>query len=211
MPTNRFGGAAIPLWFMAAFVPLLASQIARLGQTEPLAWLACDWAGRLGALAVLWAVPTARAIAFTPQPRKIGRAEAILWVIGLAGLYLIVERPLQALIDSALPGTRLGHYPPSQGWLHVLDMSLGLALVAYQEELIFRRCSRAVVRDWLGDGWSMIAATSILFAGYHWWTGVGNMITALLFGIGAMWLYRRAGVLWPVVLSHYLADLAGFA
>src|SRR5262245_60844747 len=211
MAKNRPARAAIPLWFAATFVPLIASQIVRLGQTEPLVWLVCDWAGRLGALAVLWAVPTAHAIAFAPQQRKIGPAEAMLLVIGFIGLFLIVHGPIETLIDSALPGTRLGRYPQSQGWLHVFDMTFGLALVAYQEELVFRRCSRAVVRDWLGDGWGMIAVTSMLFAGFHWWTGVGNVTTVMLFGIGAMWLYRRAGVLWPVVLSHYLVDLTEFA
>jgi membrane protease YdiL (CAAX protease family) len=37
------------------------------------------------------------------------------------------------------------------------------------------------------------------------------MVTAGLFGIGAMWLYRRAGSIWPVMLAHYLADLIVFA
>jgi hypothetical protein len=37
------------------------------------------------------------------------------------------------------------------------------------------------------------------------------MATATLFGIGAMLLYRRSGVLWPVVVSHYLSDFLAFA
>ena len=48
------------LWFAAAFVPMVGSQLLRLQQSDPLVWAACDYAGRLGALAVLAAIPAAR-------------------------------------------------------------------------------------------------------------------------------------------------------
>ena len=137
--------------------------------------------------------------------------QAIAWAIGLASLYTIIDSPLRGFIDATVPGTTIGSYLASHGWLHAVDVTFGLALVAFQEEIYFRRCARAVVRNWLGDGFGMIIATSLLFAAYHWWTGLGNMVTAGLFGIGAMWLYRRAGSIWPVMLAHYLADLIVFA
>src|SRR5712672_1907068 len=46
-----------PLWFMAALIPMVASQVVRLQQLDPAAWIAWDYAGRLGALAVLAAIP----------------------------------------------------------------------------------------------------------------------------------------------------------
>jgi membrane protease YdiL (CAAX protease family) len=211
MLSTRPAVSDIPLWFVAALAVLVASQIARLGQTAPAAWIVCDYAGRLGMLAVLWISPAARAIAFTPQRLTIGIAAAVALAIGLAALYTIVDPPLRGFIDATLPGTTIGGYPASRGVLHVIDVTFGLALVAFQEEIYFRRCARAVLGNWLGDGARMIIATSLLFAAYHWWTGIGNMVTAGLFGIGAMWLYRRAGALWPVVLAHYLADLIAFA
>jgi uncharacterized protein len=211
MAPTRLVAPVIPLWFVVALAVLVASQLTRLGQTTPAAWLICDYAGRLGTLAVLWISPAARAIAFTPQRLTIGVVEAIAWAIGFAGLYTIIDPPLRGFIDAAVPGTIIGSYPASRGWLHAVDVTFGLALVAFQEEVYFRRCARAVVGNWLGDGFCMIIATSLLFAAYHWWTGVGNVITAGLFGIGAMWLYRRAAALWPVVLAHYLADLIAFA
>lgn len=211
MPPTRLAAPAIPLWFVVAFAVMVVSQLARLGQTTPAAWLVCDYAGRLGTLAVLWFSPAARAIAFTPRRLNIGLVQAIAWAIGLASLYTIIDSPLRGFIDATVPGTTIGSYPASHGWLHAVDVTFGLALVAFQEEIYFRRCARAVVRNWLGDGFGMIIATSLLFAAYHWWTGLGNMVTAGLFGIGAMWLYRRAGSIWPVMLAHYLADLIVFA
>jgi membrane protease YdiL (CAAX protease family) len=211
MPPTRLAAPAIPLWFVVAFAVMVVSQLARLGQTTPAAWLVCDYAGRLGTLAVLWFSPAARAIAFTPRRLNIGLVQAIAWAIGLASLYTIIDSPLRGFIDATVPGTTIGSYLASHGWLHAVDVTFGLALVAFQEEIYFRRCARAVVRNWLGDDFGMIIATSLLFAAYHWWTGLGNMVTAGLFGIGAMWLYRRAGSIWPVMLAHYLADLIVFA
>jgi membrane protease YdiL (CAAX protease family) len=53
--------------------------------------------------------------------------------------------------------------------------------------------------------------TSILFGAYHWWTGIGNIIEAVLIGILLMLFYRRSAALWPVVLGHYVTDIVDFA
>jgi uncharacterized protein len=53
----------------------------------------------------------------------------------------------------------------------------------------------------------MVLVTSLLFGAYHWWSGVGNILAAVLMGVLFMLFYRRSGSLWPVVLSHYLTWL----
>ena len=110
-------------------------------------------------------------------------------------------------VNGVIPGAVIGHYPAPHGGLFFLDVSFGLALVAYSEELIFRRCGRHVFAAILGEGWAMVVATAVLFAAYHWWTGIGNIVTALLFGLLAMLFYRRAGALAPIVAAHYLCDV----
>jgi hypothetical protein len=40
-----------------------------------------------------------------------------------------------------------GSYPESRSWLYFTDLTLGLALVAYSEEIIFRRCARYALRS----------------------------------------------------------------
>jgi uncharacterized protein len=54
-------------------------------------------------------------------------------------------------------------------------------------------------------------AGSILFGAYHWWTGIGNIVEAVLIGVLLMLFYRRSGALWPVVFAHYLTDIVDFA
>jgi hypothetical protein len=45
---------------VAALVPMVVSQIVRLEQSDPATWISWDYAGRVGALAVLGAIASAR-------------------------------------------------------------------------------------------------------------------------------------------------------
>ena len=55
--------------------------------------------------------------------------------------------------------------------------------VAYSEEIVFRRCARHLFQIYLNDGYAMVVVTSILFGAYHWWTGIGNIVEAVLIGV----------------------------
>ena len=109
------------------------------------------------------------------------------------------------------PSTVLGHYPLSIGWLHWFDILFGLSIDTYTEEVVFRRCARQVFEPYLSDGLLLVLVTSLLFGAYHWWSGVGNILAAMLMGVLFMLFFQRSGSLWPVVLSHYLTDVANFA
>lgn len=189
---------------------MVASQLARLHQTEPVAWILWDYAGRIGALAVLAATPPARAIAFQRERLDASRWElalrSILWLVVIDA----VLKWLPPLVDAAIPGARLDAYPATHGWLHVFDVIAGLALVAYHEEIVFRRVARQAFQPWLGDGAAMVVTTSAIFATYHWWSALGNICVAFLLGSALMVAYRRLGALWPVVALHYLIDLGAF-
>jgi hypothetical protein len=79
-------------WFLLALVPAIASQIVRMGQKDPTAWIAFDYAGRLGTLAVLAAIPAARSVAFARETREVGCSELAIWVACLLAFELIVGR-----------------------------------------------------------------------------------------------------------------------
>jgi membrane protease YdiL (CAAX protease family) len=108
---------------------------------------------------------------FAPFPRRSGS-----WLI-------------RRTINGVLPATELGGYPEPRGWLHVVDVVFGLALVAYSEEVVFRRCARHLFQIYLNDGYALVVVTSLLFGAYHWWTGFGNIVEAVLIGILLMLFY----------------------
>jgi uncharacterized protein len=84
-------------------------------------------------------------------------------------------------------------------------------LVAFSEEIVFRRCALHLFRNCLNDGYVVVVVTSILFGAYHWWTGIGNILEAALMGVLLMLFYRRSAALWPVALAHYLTDVVDVA
>ena len=85
-----------------------------------------------------------------------------------------------------------------------------MALVAYSEELVFRRCAQILFQRYARP-WVTVLGTSVLFGAYHWWTGVGNIAEAVLIGALLMLFYQRSVALWPVVFAHYLTDVVDFA
>jgi CAAX protease family protein len=200
-----------PLWLVAALVPMVVSQVLRLQQSDAATWICWDYAGRIGGLAVLGAIPSARTVAFRWERLRISLWEVAAWIIVIVLTDHYFCGWIRRLINTALPATVLGHYPEPHGLLYFIDAVFGLVLVAYSEEIVFRRCARNAFQTYLSDGSALIVVTSILFAAYHWWTGIGNIVEAALIGILLMLFYRRSCALWPVVLGHYLTDVVDFA
>jgi uncharacterized protein len=200
-----------PVWFVAALIPMVMSQILRLQQSDPETWIFWDYAGRLGALTMLAAIPSARTVAFRWERFRIARLEAALWIVGMVLADHYLGGWVRRTINTALPATVLGTYPRLSGWLYIVDVVFGIALVAYSEEIVFRRCARHIFNIYMDDGYALVIVTSLLFGAYHWWTGVGNIVEAAMIGVLLMLFFRRSAALWPVVLGHYLTDIADFA
>ena len=198
-----------PIWFAAALVPILASQIVRLQQRDPGAWLFWDYIGRLAGLAVLAAIPSARRVAFRRDRLQLRLWQVALWIVGILAADHYLGGSMRRTLNAALPATVLGAYPRPSGWLYAVDIVFGLALVAFSEEMLFRRCAHYAFQNY-ASGRRLVVATSLLFGAYHWWAGVGEIVEASAIGVLLMAFYRRSGALWPVVLGHYLTDIADF-
>ena len=200
-----------PLWFVAALVPMVVLQIVRLEQSDPATWISWDYGGRIGALAVLSAIPTVRTVTFQRERLRMTYWEAASWIVGIVLFDHYVCGWIRRTLNTALPATVLGSYPETHGWLHIVDVIFGLALVAYSEEIVFRRCAHHLFQIYLNDGYALVVVTSILFGAYHWRTGIGNIVEAVLIGVLLMLFYRRSAALWSVVVGHYLTDVVEFA
>jgi CAAX protease family protein len=194
----------------APFIPKFASQIVRLHQSQPANWIFWDYAGRLGAVAILAAIPAARTVAFRCDRREISLLEVAFWIVGI----ILTERlgqGVSSFINAAFPANLFGFYPRPNGWLYLIDLVFGLTLVAFSEEIIFRRCARHVLQPYLGEGCVAVIASSLMFGCYHWWSGLGNVFLATMMGILFTLMLKRSVALWPVALAHYVVDMIGFS
>ena len=160
---------------------------------------------------MLAAVPPARVIAFRRESLRIDLWEIGLWIVGISAADHYLGGWARRTINAAFPATVLGGYPQPSGWLYAVDTIFGIALVAYSEEIVFRRCARHVFTACAGDGYVSVFATSLLFGAYHWWAGFGNIVEAAMMGVLLMLFLRRSEALWPVVVGHYLTDIVDFA
>jgi uncharacterized protein len=154
---------------------------------------------------------TAPSIAFGQENLTMPRWQVMSWIAAIVFFDHYLGGWIRVTINELLPSSALGHYPQPHGLLYWIDTVFGLALVAFSEEVVFRRCARHLLRTYLGDGIALVAVTSVLFGAYHWWTGVGNILAAIITGLLLMLFLQRAGSLWPVVIAHYLTDIADFA
>jgi hypothetical protein len=188
-------------------MPLVLSQLIRLHQRDAAGWLACDYLGRCGALAVLAAIPLARQVAFKRDQLRAGAWVAVGWIVGLVIIHRLAYRWLMPAVEAVLPGTRFGDYAAPQGWLLAFDLTFGIALVALTEEVVFRRCLGQLLHTAVRNARVVIPFSAIIFAGYHWWSGIGNIVVAFMSGVLFMTAYTRIGALWPLVIAHYLVDV----
>lgn len=197
------------LCFAAAILAMLPTQIIRLSMTEALPWLIADYGGRILSICVVLVLPAGQWCLRQKDRLRVEPVEAFLWIAFLVFLFKLT--PLDRALGSFLPETALGTYPQPSGALYLFDLTIGIALVAFHEELVFRKLAYHALRRVTANETAIIFASAVAFTAYHWWTGIGNMIGVALFALLAMPCYRRTGSLWPIAIAHYLLDFMAFA
>src|SRR5581483_8429789 len=131
-------------------------------------------------LLILAVPPTLRRMVYQRQWRDAHLVETVFWALVMA-LFLWVTEGLWPVVGVLVPIPRLGGYPELHGILRLLDLTFGLALVAVEEELLWRRAMRIALAS-LGDNGRMVLASAVLFGAYHWWRGGSAVIGAAVFG-----------------------------
>ncbi|MBK8159715.1 MAG: CPBP family intramembrane metalloprotease [Rhodospirillaceae bacterium] len=202
------GTPALLLCFALAILAMVPTQIFRLYQDAPFPWLMADYAGRLAAIGVVLVLAAGRWCLRRPERLQAGLLEVGLWVGGIVLLFHAM--PLGDLLSRILPESVLGEYPRPSGWLYFVDLTLGLALVAVHEELVFRKLGYHALKSVLRSELAIVIVSALVFGLYHWWRGAAGIIGAALYGLLAMPCYRLTGSLWPIVFAHFLVDYIAF-
>lgn len=102
-------------------------------------------------------------------------------------------------------------FPSTLNMAHkIFDLTIGVALVAVTEELIFRRYyysffAYITKRSWLG-----VLFQAFFFAIGHWATGTTNVVGCFVFGLftGAFYHYKKD--LKPLICAHFAVDFITF-
>ena len=177
-------------------------------------WLAMDYL-LVKALPLAGAVWLVRAGHLSPQdlgvrPQKV-RA-FLSWTLGLTLVCTPMDQNLYTLL-AGLPGYGpLGGMPAigSAAW-DWMDLTLGLALVALCEEMVFRGFLYAFLdRMGFGSG-AVITLSALAFGLAHWCLGLHSVVITGLIGAVLMAAYIRTRSISPLVLAHFLVNFIDFA
>ena len=131
----------------------------------------------------------------------------------MIGIDVVTDLVLFHPLSKNFPCLVMFQYPALDiPWLRVVDLSLGLALVAYSEELVFRRISVGLFERMGFSTLMVMIVASAIFALMHWGGGAGRIATTFVMGLAFCAIYRRwrSRSLWMVVLVHYFVDLQAF-
>jgi uncharacterized protein len=147
-------------------------------------------------------------LGFKPQRIK----PFIAWTLGLTLVCTIIDQNAYTFTVS-LPGyAPLGGMPaitsPLWDWI---DLTLGLAMVALCEELVFRGYLHALFRQMSLPSGAIIALSSAAFGLAHWCLGFSAVLITGLIGALLMAAYMRTGSLYAMVLAHFLVNFIDFS
>lgn len=105
-------------------------------------------------------------------------------------------------------GARRFGFPPVQNQLLLwFDVTIGLALVAISEELIYRRLLHDQLARLSPSRWMIYLGSGLIFAGLHIIQGAQSALTAFIAGLLLMYLYRLTNSILAPVIAHYLINL----
>lgn len=93
---------------------------------------------------------------------------------------------------------------------NVFDLSIGLLLVAFSEELLLHAYFYTLFKNRFNDR-TLILLSALLFAAIHWSNDLSNIIGVFIWGMIAMKILIKTQSIWPLILAHFLTDFVLYA
>jgi membrane protease YdiL (CAAX protease family) len=139
------------------------------------------------------------------QPfRDVGRGLTLVLVIGVPGIALYFVGRALGFTVNVVPA------PLDTYWWTVPMLIASALRAAVTEELIvvgylYERLGR------IGWGkWQIILSTAVLRGSYHLYQGFGAFAGNFVMGVVFGWCYTRWGRTMPLVIAHWIIDIASF-
>ncbi|QPZ39623.1 CPBP family intramembrane glutamic endopeptidase [Paramicrobacterium chengjingii] len=140
----------------------------------------------------------------TKPCQDLGRGMLLFAAIGVPGIaFYVIGRMLGITVDVSTSG--LGDY-----WWSIPVLILSALRAALLEEIIVVGYLFTRLRDLGWNRWVIIVAAAVLRGSYHLYQGFGPFLGNVAMGVLFGWMYTRFGRVAPLVVAHFLLDLASF-
>ncbi|NDV28436.1 CPBP family intramembrane glutamic endopeptidase [Desulfovibrio sp. JC010] len=202
----------ITIFFLAA-LPFYLNDFNNIFIKHELAWLAMDYGAKILPLGFLFYLLKKEIIKHTDLGLvSLPFKKFILWTVGITALGLILDEPGFALWSKLLPTLRLGSIPiGTDSPLYALDMTVGLALVAISEEIIFRGLAFSALKDRNYSIPKIFLISAIIFGLIHWSQGPVAIMATAITGSGLMICMYSTGSIYPTIIAHYVINYLSFS
>lgn len=211
------GGAASTFLLIIPVIGYLSTRHVLLYPSSWEEWLFVDYLGRLLVLAYVFSIPQVRddiSRMFSKPWPDIQHTHRILILVLMVALAIMFETIVdipQAIVYQHFPDTVHFRYFKIEStlWL-ALDLTVGLALVAFSEEILFRGCLVKFLARYTDSSFVLVVVSAIIFGLMHWPTGVDNIAATTLTGVflGIVYLWSKSLV--PCVVIHYCINVVNF-
>ena len=143
---------------------------------------------------------------------KRGISLTIYWTIFLVVAGVIIDQLVWRILYDVLPKIdwQLGFPTLSNPFFIIFDLTIGIFIVAFTEEYIFRY----LLVDKLRNKLSLVCAAFIslvMFSLAHWSFGLTALFSTFLWAFLPLVSVLRLRSLLPAMISHYLTDLISFS
>lgn len=170
-----------------------------------------DWVHRLAIILLAFAMPfTRRLVLEKPATRAH-------WPLILAAIFILpfVSKAMFHLLEKPFIEftgiTGLFFWPylenPAVYWF---DLTVGLALGAITEELVFRKIAVNWIETKTQNVWVILLVPATLFSLMHWGSGPGRLIYTFVAGLLYTMMYLKIRRIGPLILAHYAENFMAF-
>ncbi|WP_066040401.1 CPBP family intramembrane glutamic endopeptidase [Herbiconiux solani] len=139
------------------------------------------------------------------QPtRDLGRGLLLVLVIGVPGIALYFVGRAAGITVDVVPA------PLDTYWWTTPILILAALRAALQEELIVVGYLFTRLRQLGWSKWTIIGSAAVLRGSYHLYQGIGPFFGNVVMGVVFGWCYWRWGRTMPLVIAHWIIDIASF-
>lgn len=141
---------------------------------------------------------------FTEPRRDLLRGGALLLIIGIPGLGLYLAGRALGFTVAVVPS------PLDTFWWTIPILVFSALRSALVEEIIVVGYLFTRLRELGWNAWTIIVSAALLRGSYHLYQGIGPFFGNVLMGVVFGWCYLRWGRVMPLVIAHWVLDIASF-
>ena len=199
------------LVFLALALPFVLNDFFYIWADGSYVVYPANYALRSAVLIACLSWPLSRQMALETSLSRASLPMCLLAILALPAVCWVVFWYFVSPLAFVLGSTSRSRFPEiSDPFLHNLDLTFGLLLVAISEELIFRKlCYGWLSKAGLSQA-RIVLWSAVFFSVTHWIGGFTPLLNTFIMGVLYMTAYIRLGRIWPLVLAHWVHNFIYF-